>query len=104
MNDRDLRRLSRQELMEMLLELTKENEKLRDELELTKNELQSKRITIEEAGSIAEASLKLNKVFEAAQNAAAQYLRNIQLLEKAKRQEAKKVLELRKQLDGTENS
>ena len=33
----------------------------------------------QEAGSIAEASLKLNKVFEAAQQAADQYLENIRI-------------------------
>ena len=102
MDDRDLRRLSRQEMLEMLLELTRENEELKAELENMKNELQSKRIAVEEAGSIAEASLKLNKVFEDAQNAANQYLQNIRLLEKYKKQEVRKILELRKKLDGKE--
>lgn len=104
MDDRDLRRLSRQEMLEMLLELTRENEELKAELENMKNELQSKRIAVEEAGNIAEASLKLNKVFEDAQNAADQYLKNIQLLEKYKKQEVRKILELRKKLDGKEES
>lgn len=40
----------------------------------------SRRIELEHAGSIAEAALKLNGVFEAAQKAADQYLYNIQLL------------------------
>ena len=39
---------------------------------------QEKNIHIEELGSIAEASLKLNGVFESAQAAADQYLENIQ--------------------------
>lgn len=37
----------------------------------------SRSIELEEAGSIAEAALKLNKVFEAAQDAADQYIYNI---------------------------
>ena len=90
--------------MEILLELTQENEELKAELEKTNRKLQSKRIALEEAGNIAEASLRLNRVFEAAQNAADQYIKNLQLLEKVKKQEVKKVLKLRKQLDETENS
>ena len=43
-------------------------------------ELESKRIIIKESGSIAEASLKINKVFETAQLAADQYLENIKRL------------------------
>ena len=104
MDDRDLRKLNRQELLEVLLELTQENEELKAELEKTNRKLQSKRIALEEAGNIAEASLRLNRVFEAAQNAADQYIKNLQLLEKVKKQEVKKVLKLRKQLDETENS
>ena len=104
MDDRDLRKLNRQELLEILLELTQENEELKAELEKTNRKLQSKRIALEEAGNIAEASLRLNRVFEAAQNAADQYIKNLQLLEKVKKQEVKKVLKLRKQLDETENS
>ena len=40
----------------------------------------SRRIELEEAGSIAEASLRLNGVFEAAQKAADQYLENLRRL------------------------
>ena len=86
----------------MLLELTRENEGLKDELEKTQKKLKSRRIMLEEAGDIAEASLKINRVFEDAQAAADQYLKNIQLLERAKKQEVRKILELRKQLDGSE--
>ncbi len=42
----------------------------------------SRRIELDEAGSIAMAALKLNGVFEAAQKAADQYLYNLKLLEK----------------------
>ena len=42
--------------------------------------LESRRIELSKAGSIAEAALKLNGVFEAAQRAADQYLYNIRLM------------------------
>lgn len=77
MTEKELRRLSRMDLLEMLLEQSREVERLQKELETVKNQLSDRRIMEQEAGSIAEASLKLNKVFEAAQQAADQYLENI---------------------------
>lgn len=79
MTEKELRRLSRMDLLEMLLEQSKEVEQLRAELETVKKQLEDRRIMEQEAGSIAEASLKLNKVFEAAQQAADQYLENIRI-------------------------
>lgn len=80
MKDSELRRLNRSDLLEMLLELKKENDKLRRELDETQAKLNSRQIEISSAGSIAEASLKLSGVFEAAQSACQQYMDNIQNL------------------------
>mgnify|MGYP006954108526 FL=1 len=77
MTEKELRRLSRMDLLEMLLEQSKEVEQLRAELETVKKQLEDRRIMEQEAGSIAEVALRLNKVFEAAQQAADQYLENI---------------------------
>ena len=79
MTEKELRRLSRMDLLEMLLEQSREVERLQKELETVKNQLSDRRIMEQEAGAIAEASLKLNKVFEAAQQAADQYLENIRI-------------------------
>ena len=79
MTEKELRRLSRMDLLEMLLEQSREVERLQKELETVKNQLSDRRIMEQAAGSIAEASLKLNKVFEAAQQAADQYLENIRI-------------------------
>lgn len=78
MTDKELKRLSRGELLEMLIAQASENEKLKQELEDAQAALQDRSIAIDNAGSIAEASLQLSGVFEAAQNAADQYLANIQ--------------------------
>lgn len=78
MNEKNLRRLSRRDLLEMLLDLIKENEKLQKRNKQMEEILQDRVITILEAGSLAEASLQLNGVFQAAQNAADQYLFNVQ--------------------------
>ena len=78
MTDKELKRLSRGELLEMLIAQASENEKLKQELEDAQAALQDRSIAIDNAGSIAEAALQLSGVFEAAQNAAEQYLANIQ--------------------------
>lgn len=77
MKDKRLRRIKKKELLELLLEQAKRIEELELELEKTKEELNSKRIIIEESGSLAEASLMLNKIFETAQQTADQYLFNV---------------------------
>lgn len=80
MTDKELKRLSRAELLELLLEANRENESLRGRLQKAKELLSSRTIEIENAGSIAEAALALNGVFQAAQQAADQYLENVRRL------------------------
>lgn len=79
MTRKELKRLSRLELLELTLELTRENELLRQQLEENRFLLKSRKINIEKAGSIAEAALQLSGIFEAAQEAAELYLENLQL-------------------------
>lgn len=88
MTDKELRRLKREELLEMLIEVSKENEKLREMLIASEKELKSREIKISNAGSIAEASLALNGVFEAAEKACVQYAENIERMNK----ESEKIL------------
>ena len=80
MTDKELKRLSRAELLELLLEQVEENEKLRQKNSELEKQLEDRVIKISEAGSIAEAALKLNGVFEAAEAAAKQYLDSLKEL------------------------
>ena len=80
MTDRELKKLKREDLLELLIAQSKENEDLKSRLRETMEQLNSRRIAVENAGSIAEAALQLNGIFTAAQDAAAQYLENIQQL------------------------
>lgn len=73
----NLQKLRKAELLQIMLEQSDEIDRLRDRVEELEKELMDRRITIEEAGSIAEASLKLTRVFEEAQKAADLYLENI---------------------------
>lgn len=77
---KDLKRMSRKDLLQVLLLQSKKIDKLETKLKTANELLESKKIAIENVGSIAEASLKLNKVFESAQAAADQYLENIKML------------------------
>ena len=72
-----LKKLSRRQLLELLLLQTKRVEELEGELARTEKKLRDRRISELESGSIAEAALKLNGIFEAAQAAADQYLENV---------------------------
>ena len=86
MTDKELQRLKRTELLEILLEQGKEIEKLRAQVEALQKKMEDREIHIDKAGSIAEASLQLNGVFEAAQDAAKQYLENIESLNQRQEQ------------------
>lgn len=77
MTDKQLKKLSRRELLEMLIVQTRKVEALEKQLEEANRKLEDKLLLIENSGSLAEAVMKLNGVFEAAQNAAQQYLVNI---------------------------
>ena len=58
----------------------REFEALEQRLNAAEAALQSQQLQLETCGSIAEASLKLNGVFEAAQKAAEQYQQNVERL------------------------
>lgn len=77
MTDREMKKLSRTQLLEMLLMQTREVARLQEELRQAKLQLATRQLQIDEAGNIAEAALKLNGVFSAAQAAADEYLQNI---------------------------
>ena len=72
-----LRKLSKLQLLELLAQQERELQALRQELAEKEEALQDRVLQMEEAGSIAEAALRLNDVFEAAQRAADQYLESL---------------------------
>lgn len=114
MTEKELRRLSRADLLEMLIEQSVELQNVREKLAAAEAALASRVIEIDTAGSIAEASMRLNGVFEAAQAACEQYTQNIRLLnertemvcrrmEQESREKAEQLLEqTRKKCDAME--
>lgn len=79
-----LRHMNRRELLDVLLESRQENDQLIDELRQLNNrnrqlieQLEDKKLKINKAGTIAEATMLLNGVVESTQSAAQQYLDNL---------------------------
>ena len=77
MTRKELKRLRREDLLEMLIVQSGQVEQLEKELAEARAELEKRRIAAEETGNIAEAALKLSGIFEAAQKAADEYLLNV---------------------------
>ena len=78
MTSKELKRLSRSELLELLIDQQDELAQMQVELENAKTQLDNRSIIMEKFGTMAEAAIALNGVFQAADNAAKQYLENIQ--------------------------
>jgi len=77
LDTKDLKKLNRKQLLELLLEQTKRVEELEELLRIAQDKMNERILAETEAGSIAEAALRLNGVFEAAQAAADQYVANV---------------------------
>ena len=77
MTDKQLRKLKKAQLLEIMVEQSKEIDRLREEVGRLNAQLADRTLKISDVGSIAEASLKINDVFEQAQKAADLYLENV---------------------------
>lgn len=77
MTEKELHKLKRGELLEMMLAQSREIDALRARVSELEEKLADREIRIRESGSIAEAALKINGIFEAAQAAADQYMENV---------------------------
>lgn len=77
LSEKELRRLRRVDLLEMLVEQGRELERTRAELDKARAALGRRELIMAESGSIAQAALQLNDVFEAAQAAADQYVESV---------------------------
>lgn len=80
MTEKEMKKLSRAELLEMLIAQSIELENCKEKLNAAEVALKNREIAINRAGSIAEASLALSGIFDAAQLACQQYTENIRLL------------------------
>ena len=86
MTEKELKKLSRADLLEMLIDQSTQLQSTQQRLEAAEAALRNRAITLDQSGSIAEAALRLNGVYEAAEAACRQYTDSIRLL--SERQEA----------------
>ena len=99
MISKELKRLSRRELVDVIYQLKKNEQEMQEEIESLKTELQDKRIRISTAGSIADAAMSVTNVFSTAQITADIYLHEISCMrEDADRECAKKIEEAEKRV------
>ena len=85
--NKELKKLSRKELLELLLEQTKRIEELENEIDNLNKKLESKKVIFKNAGSLADAALQLSGIFSVAQEAADIYLSNIKDLKEKEEKE-----------------
>lgn len=77
MTEKDVKKLSRTDLLKLLIQQTEENERLAARNAALEQELSRRTVIMEKSGSIAEASLQLSAVFTQTQDAADRYLESI---------------------------
>lgn len=77
MTDKELRKLRRSELLELLIAQGKENVTLQEQLTQAEKAAQNREMTIREAGSMANAAVEINDLIGTAQRAVDLYTENI---------------------------
>ena len=92
MTDKEFKRLSRAQLIEIIYQLQLQIDKLDEEKQELESKLADKRLRLQSAGNIAEAALEINDCFRSAQNAAEQYLNEIKAIREETEAERQRIL------------
>ena len=93
MTDKEFKRLSRSQLIDIIYLLQLKQEELTAENEKLSKALENKRLRVSEAGSIAEAALEIHNVMQTAQDAAAHYLEEIRIMRDETEEQCRLLLE-----------
>ena len=93
MTDKEFKRLGRAQLIDIIYQLQLEVDALTKKNTELQKDLEDKRFRIQNAGNIAEAALEINNCFRSAQDAAAQYLSEIQAIRAEMDAERERILE-----------
>lgn len=92
MINKELKRLSRRELVDIIYQMKKNEQEMQDKITALENEIKDKRIRISQAGSIADAAVNVTNVFSAAQVTADMYLSEIASMKKDTEAECAKMI------------
>lgn len=93
MTDKEFKRLTRSQLIDIIYQLQVEQNKLTQENLKLKEELADKRIRLRQVGNIAEASLVIHNVMQSAQDAAEHYLEEIRIMRNETEERCQRLLE-----------
>ena len=100
MISKELKRLSRRELVDIIYQLKKNEQEMQEEIASLKKELEDKRMHISNAGSIADAAISVTSVFSAAQMTADLYISEIaRMKEDTEKECAKKIDDAEKRVN-----
>ena len=92
MTDKEFKRLTRAQLIEIIYQFQLQVDKLTEQNQELERELADKRLRLQSAGNIAEAALEINDCFRSAQNAAEQYLNEIKAIREETEKERQRIL------------
>ena len=93
MTDKEFKRLSRAQLIDIIYQFQLKQDELAAENERLSRELADKRLRVKEAGNIAEASLAIHNIMQSAQEAADLYLEEIRTLREETKEQCQRLLE-----------
>ncbi len=91
--DKEFKRLSRSQLIDIIYQLQLKQDELTAENEKLSKALSDKRLRVSKAGNIAEAALEIHNVMQAAQDAAAHYLEEIRIMRNETEEKCRRLLE-----------
>ena len=93
MVNKELKKLSRRELVDIIYQMKKNEQEMQAEIADLQEALEDKRIRLSAAGSVAEAAASITEVFSAAQKTADLYLHEISCMKEETERECAKMLE-----------
>lgn len=92
MTDKEFKRLSRYQLIDIIYQFQLQIDALTEQKQELERELADKRLRLRDAGNIADAALEINNCFRSAQNAAEQYLNEIKAIREDTEVERQRIL------------
>lgn len=92
MTDKEFKRLSRAQLIDIIYQFQLQIDKLTEQNKELERKLADKRLRLRNAGNIADAALEINDCFRSAQNAAEQYLNEIKAVREETEAERQRIL------------
>ena len=88
MTEKELLKLKRSEMLEIMLAQSREIDSLREQLDEANARVEDRELRLKDCGNIAEASLRLTNIFTEAQKAVDLYVENVKRLAAADSREA----------------